>query len=171
MRIDFQFIRQARWYVSLPNDIKDLFDLTIVLCERQKDNDAELSDYSFLVFAAAKGYEGFLKHYLFQIGLINEDRYYSQRFRIGRALNPDVKTVQRDEHWLYDDLARECSEELASTIWLAWLECRNHIFHYFPGKNTRLTLDEALGRINQILLAVQATQECSLDRDKDKSDD
>ena len=160
MNLDFQQIQQADWFLSIPTDIRQLLCLTIVLCQDQKHNDLELWDYSFLVFAVAKGYEGFLKYYLFQVGLIDQTVYQSNKFRIGRALNPDVKPDQRDEQWLYDDVARECSPQVARQIWDAWLECRNRVFHYFPQKPSVLSLSEALARINQIFTAIQILSEC-----------
>lgn len=160
--LDLEIYQQTRWFQSLPSDLQELLKLTLVLYRQQKESEEELSDYSFLVFTAGKVYEGFLKYYLLNLGLINQELYESHRFRIGRALNPDVKFSQRDEYWLYDNLANKCSVELAKQVWSAWLECRNQIFHYFPGKVSQLSLLEAKAKIEQIVAAIEAATSCQL---------
>lgn len=152
--------RQQAWFRFLPVDLQKLFELTLVLYEQQLENSQSFNDYSFLVFTAGKAYEGFLKYYLLKFGLISQELYNSRRLRIGRVLNPDVKLSQRDEYWLYDDLVRVCTPSLAKQIWLAWLECRNKIFHYFPDKPTELSLTEAAARIEQITAAIEAAVSC-----------
>lgn len=101
------------------------------------------TDYSYIVFPMAKAYEGYLKDWLLVFGLISKEVWASRRFRIGRALNPDVPPPQRDEWWLYDDVTRVCGEDTAHQLWTCWLEGRNHVFHYFPEDTRGLTLAEA----------------------------
>lgn len=159
--LDWQVFQQADWFRSLPKEIRELLDLTIVLCQQQKNNHSNYFDYSFLVFTAGKAYEGFLKYYLLEVKLIDEQLYKSKRFRIGRALNPDVHQDQRDEFWFYDDLAANCTPELAKQIWTAWLECRNRVFHFFPDDLRGLNLEEALAKVEQIFLAIEASMNCA----------
>jgi len=153
------FFKQA-WFGPLPQDLQELLELSSSLLEDQTKSPKIVADYSFLVFAAAKAYEGFLKYYLWRAGLIDEATYKSKRFRIGRAINPDVSFAQRDEHWLYDDLARNCSLELAKQLWQTWLECRNQVFHYFPGKINKISLLEAQIKVKKITAAIEAAVLC-----------
>lgn len=111
----------------------------------------QLDDYAFLIFPASKAYEGFLKQVLLDQGLINQETYRSRRFRIGRALNPDVWPQQRDKLWFFDDLLRLYGKDLADQIWQTWLSCRNHIFHFFPGKKEIITLAQAENCLHQLL--------------------
>lgn len=156
------------WLTQLPVHERRLFRLGFHLSERATETCQQLSDeptldYSFVVFPAAKAYEGFLKRYLYESGLIERKVYLSRRFRIGRALNPDIARAHRDKHWHYDDLTRLCGETTARQMWQAWLECRNHLFHFFPDEAhhaSEITCDEARARLDQLAQAVQAAQAC-----------
>jgi hypothetical protein len=132
------------------------------LYNREKHNHQMLSDYSFIVFPAAKAYEGFLKDYLLKTGLLSQETYQSRRFRIGRALNPDVPQNQRDEFWLYDDLAHSCGKDVARQLWDTWLECRNHVFHFFPGEKSTLSLEKAGQHLAQIENSIVLATQCIL---------
>lgn len=151
----------STWYLYLTPQQKNLIDTTthFVKLAKREGNHPDY-DYSFLVFSTAKVYEGFLKKFLYDLHLIDKQAYESRRFRIGRALNPDVIAKQRDDWWYYDDLVRLCGQDTAKQIWQAWLECRNHVFHYFPANNQKLTLKEAEARIKQLELAMQLALEC-----------
>jgi hypothetical protein len=115
-------------------------------------------DYAFLVFPVSKAYEGFLKDFLLEFGLISPEVYRSRRFRLGRALNPDVHNEQRDKHWFFDDVSRLCGEELARQIWQTWLECRNHVFHYFPGKEEIMNREQAMACVNMTVETIASAQ-------------
>ena len=80
----------------------------------------------------AKAYEGFLKYFLLRTQLINEATFNDRRFRIGRALNPDVSPRHQDQYWLYDDVARFCSDGVARELWDTWLEVAIVCFITFP---------------------------------------
>ena len=112
------------------------------------------SDYSFLVAPFAKAYEGFLKVFFLKLGLISESQYHSDRFRVGKVLNPALQ----DKKWsVYRKLrGKEAGESLAKQLWSAWKNGRNLIFHYFPNNLHRLTFSEAEERINAILLAIES---------------
>ena len=131
------------WSSYVLPELRDFVSISLGLYEREYDEESELTDYSFIVFPMAKAYEGFLKQYFLDLGLISESTYFSRRFRIGRALNPDVQENQRDKWWLYDDVARQCGAGTAQTMWTTWLESRNRIFHFFPKKHQRVTLAQA----------------------------
>lgn len=127
--------------------------LAFSLWQREKATKTHFVDYSYIVFPMAKAYEGFLKQYLLDLKLITPEVFRSKRFRIGRALNPDVKQSQRDEWWLYDEVEEVCGRVVAREIWDAWLTCRNRVFHYFPDRESGLSLEQA-GHYLRILFEV-----------------
>jgi len=153
-------LKQESWYEFLSDKQKSLADLSIILYDRERLQATEFEDYSFIVFPMAKVYEGFLKKYFLEMKLIDLQEYTDKRFRIGRALNPDVITRQQDERWLYDDVARVCGNEVARNLWNTWLESRNRIFHYFPDTALTLTLEQAGGHLDQITFAMRDAMEC-----------
>lgn len=162
------------WFFTLEKDQQDFVELAIWLFERENSsetansgessaqNQTKLADYSFILFPASKAYEGFLKKYLFNIGILNQRQYESKRFRIGRALNPDISQNHRDEHWLYDDIARRCGDDVARELWETWLKCRNRVFHYFPGQKSSLELSEVQNRLIRVISAMQLAYSCQV---------
>lgn len=141
---------------------QEMIDQAKWLLVREENSGEHLKDYSFIVFPMAKAYEGFLKDYLFDMGLISQETYHSRRFRIGRALNPDISPNQRDAWWLYDDLVRSCGEEVAQMLWDTWLGCRNHVFHYFPGEKAVMDLAHARKNLARIESSMTMAKECIL---------
>ena len=114
-----------------------------------------LSDYSFVVFPFAKVYEGFLKKLFLAIGAIDEHQYNNDRWRVGRALNPQLEKEYRHES-VYDRIVDRCGGvNLADTLWKAWKQGRNQIFHFWPGRNQALTLAEAGGIVGEIEAAME----------------
>jgi hypothetical protein len=159
--------RPQVWLEHIESWQQELVELSYSLLAREQELSAHaeykpLSDYAFIVFPMAKGYEGFLKQYLLDQKLIDMPTYQSRRFRIGRALNPDVPQNQRDTFWLYDDVAHLCGEEVAKELWQVWLECRNHLFHYFPNQEYSVTLHQAAEHLDIMSHAMTAAYECSL---------
>ncbi|HQM15609.1 MAG TPA: hypothetical protein PLM16_00145 [Candidatus Woesebacteria bacterium] len=154
------FSSSEAWYQYLGDWQKHLMDVTSKLLDQYQENKNALADYSFLVFSAAKTYEGFLKKMLFDMKLIDQETYEGRRFRIGRALNPDVSYNQRDQYWLYDNLERICSTAVARQIWDAWLHCRNRVFHFFPKNESLLSYDEAVSKIAELVQAMRAGTAC-----------
>lgn len=119
-----------------------------------------IKDFSFVVFPIAKAYEGFLRDYFFQVGLIPEREYQSKHFRIGRSFNPDLPNRLRTEEWIFDDVANACSPEVARNLWQAWIEGRNHLFHYYEHGRYSLTYEAAVSRIWQLIEAMEEALEC-----------
>ena len=156
-------ILQRPWFSQLPTDQQELIELTIVLYEREQKMDSLLTDYSFIIFPIAKAYEGFLKQYLFDLGLISQKTYEGKRFRLGRALNPDIRDNQRDEFWLFDDVSGMCGEELSRSLWETWLECRNRVFHYFPTKNVKLSLTAVTTHLQLLDETITNAHQCKVD--------
>lgn len=165
MNQDIFAFAQEEWFSALAADQQKLVRLAWQLYQAQlvppmASARSLLADYSFVVFPAAKAYEGFLKDYLLNRGLITAEQHGSARFRLGRALNPDINQDQRDEWWLYDDVERECGKEVARQMWAAWLSCRNHLFHYFPNEQHFITLEEALLRLEELNHIMMTAVEC-----------
>jgi hypothetical protein len=137
----------------------DVYQQKLVLVSlslmKKRDELSGLEDYSFMVFPMAKAYEGFLKKVFFDLRLIDKETYEGRRFRIGRALNPDIRPDQRDEDWLYDNVANKFGNETARQLWNTWLRCRNRVFHYFANEQQFLSFDEALARILMMKQAIQ----------------
>lgn len=141
---------------------KQLWDQAEYLLEREKKEAAHplLVDYGFLVFSAAKVYEGFLKSFLYQMGFISKTGYYDEHFRIGKALNPDLPNRYRDEEWVFDDVAHLCGRKVADLLWETWRVARNKVFHYAAQNQERLSLDEAEETIARVGEAMGAASGC-----------
>jgi hypothetical protein len=138
------------WYLYLHPKQQRLVRLAYYLYDREEQLESRLEDYSFIVFPMAKAFEGFIKQYLYDMQLIDQKTYEGKRFRIGRALNPDLSDRYRDEFWLFDDLTQECGRELAQNLWDVWLLCRNRVFHYYPKEKNSLTLEQAQEYLEQL---------------------
>ncbi len=155
--------QKEKWYLFLTDWQKKLVEVSFELVDQHSlKNSQNLPDYSFLVFSISKAYEGFLKKFLFEMELIDKKTYEGRRFRIGRALNPHVAPHQRDEDWLFDDIAKVCSVATAQKLWDAWLHCRNRVFHFFPKDKGLLTFSAAVARIKEVCQAMNAAVECYL---------
>ena len=128
--------------------------------ESRRAGEQEFHDYSFVVFPMAKAYEGFLKKLFFDLGLINKKQYGGDRFRVGKALNPNLpKRYQWD--WVYERLALACKgEETAMQMWEVWKKARNRIFHFFPDHHEFITLDQA----EELIAEITNTMEMALIR-------
>jgi hypothetical protein len=158
--------QQFSWFSRLDQDQQDLIKLSEFLYQRESMSEAVLSDYAFIVFPIAKAYEGFLKQYLFDLELIDQKTFESHRFRIGRALNADIREGQQDEFWLYDNIERLCGNELARELWNTWIQCRNQVVHYFPLDTHSLSLQQAGKRVEMVLQTMDAAYRCALELKK-----
>jgi len=152
------------WFRYLDPRLQNRVDLaeTLYLRELKLADQQPLVDYTFIVFPMSKAYEGFLKQFLRDQKLITKQTYQSRRFRIGRALNPDIPPSQRNQYWLYDDVAKLCGEELAKDLWDTWLSCRNRLFHFFPGQDQNLTLTQAKEHLLEISNIMTRALSCEL---------
>ncbi len=159
-KMSFQSLFDATWYVFLEDEAKILVTQSVELVERERRMNSLFHDYSFVVFPMAKAYESFLKKFLYTIGLIDRLQYEHRQFRIGRSLNPDIPNRFRDNQWYYGDLSNACGEELARRLWDAWIECRNHLFHYFPDEKKNVTLDQSEGLLHKMDEAMRDAFSC-----------
>lgn len=155
-------ITTSTWFQKLDEGQQALIETALILREeaRSKSPDGHFSDYSYIIFPMAKAYEGFIKKFLLKLNLINARTYSSKRFRIGRAINPDVRKQHRDKSWVYDDLSQVCGVDTARVLWEAWLECRNRVFHYFPGKKITLSFAEVEKKLDLLLSSMEQASQC-----------
>lgn len=142
----------------LSHEQKELIRDGFVLLGRfaSKDgSDLQLSDYSFLVAPFAKAYEGFLKLAFLRMGIIRNEDYYSDHFRVGKVLNPSLRYKKFSVYRRLEGFGDE-GALLAETLWRAWKKGRNLVFHYFPHNLRRLTIKQARKRIEEIIRAINS---------------
>ncbi len=149
-RVSLEIIQQAQAFLSLEQ--KNFINDSVILLNKLKDLD-HISDYSFMVSPAAKAYEGYLKDFFLKINIIDKYSYESDRFRVGKTLNPSLRYKRFSIYQKLSDYD-EKGEELAEILWNAWKYGRNEIFHYFPGITKNLDHSEAEDRIYLILSAI-----------------
>lgn len=155
------------WWNYLTENQKDLLVESFELLEREKEESKDrFHDYAFIVFPAAKAYEGFLKKLFLDLGFISKKDYYGRRFRIGRALNPALEKRYRRES-VYDRLAKFCQgKDLPDYLWQTWKRSRNLLFHWFPQHKNFVSLPQAEKRLGLITSAIdQAFKECKIKRE------
>ena len=145
-----QMFQQVKTYLS-PSQDKLVSDVETIL--NRLTSDDIINDYSFIVSPMAKTYEGYLKDLFLKIGVITETDYESDRFRVGKTLNPSLRYKRFS---VFQKLAdyHERGEELAEILWDAWKYGRNEIFHYFPNSIKNLSRQEAEDRISLLLTAI-----------------
>lgn len=151
------------WWSYLEEDLQELLLTSVVLKNKGNELGLGVHDFSFIVFPAAKAYEGFLKKLFLDMGFITKSDYFGKRFRVGRALNPSLERKFRTEN-VYDKIVGFTgSRELADRLWETWKESRNLVFHWFPDEKHALTFDEAQVRHEMIIEAIdEAFKECKI---------
>lgn len=169
-------LEKKPWWNYVHEDLRELLLESVFLLknvgEWEKSVTSEkhvFHDYSFIVFPAAKAYEGFLKTLFLDLGFIEEDDFYGKRFRIGRALNPSLDRRYRRKESVYDRLVEFCDgKELAERMWNTWKRARNLLFHWFPNEKNAIDFNEAKERVYLVLDTMDlAFKECKIDRVKE----
>lgn len=156
--------KQSALWSYLPTEIKGLLEdgETILSFIEKYHKDEPLSDYSFLVFPFSKAYEGFLKRFLLDSGLIREEDYYSDDIRIGRILNPNYAKERGNVFVKLCDKSKD-GREVPKKLWSVWKRGRNLVFHYFPHNFRRLGYDEAVEIITEVVDAMDsAVMHCNI---------
>jgi len=148
-QISPELMAEAKKYLS-PSQDALVNDVQTVLNKLVGDH---INDYSFLVSPISKAYEGYLKDFFLKTQIIDQYNYESDRFRVGKTLNPSLRYKRFSIYQKLADLNEE-GEELAEKLWTAWKYGRNEIFHYFPNKIKYLSRDEAEDRIKMLLEAI-----------------
>src|SRR3972149_6448102 len=153
------------WWGYLEEDLQELLSEAELLDSKVDKWGVPFHDYAFIVFPAAKAYEGFLKKLFLDLGFITEDDFYGKRFRIGKALNPSLEANLRQES-VYDKLVHFCGgPSLADKLWETWKLSRNLVFHWFPKEKNAITLPEAKDRLGMIIDSLDASfKECKIER-------
>lgn len=148
-------IKNKPWWSYLPRDLQESLELSFKLSDMSSTWSKQFHDYSFIVFPAAKAYEGFLKKLFLDMGFITKEDYYGKHFRIGKALNPDLEEKYKDEQWVYEKLASFChSGDLPDKLWKTWKESRNLVFHWFPDAKNTISHPEATEKLLMIARAI-----------------
>ena len=158
------FNKEGTLWNYLPTEIKGLLEdgETILSFVERYHKEEPLSDYSFMVFPFSKAYEGFLKRFLLDSGLIKEEDYYSDDIRIGRILNPNFIRERSNVFNKLCDKSKD-GKDVPKRLWMVWKRGRNLVFHYFPHNFRRLGYEEALEIINEIADAMDsAVTHCSV---------
>ncbi|MCL4387036.1 hypothetical protein M1307_01405 [Patescibacteria group bacterium] len=159
-------LEKHKWWSYVHEDLKELLKESLVLINKVKDWEVKFHDYAFVIFPAAKAYEGFLKTLFHDMGFITDEEYLGKRFRIGKALNPALEEYLREKESVYDKLANFCQgKELPNTLWETWKRGRNLLFHWFPNERNVIDYQEAKGIFEEILVAMDlAFTECRIDK-------
>lgn len=157
-------LKEFIWWNGLDHDLAELLLESYKLAEISAKWENEFHDYAFIVFPAAKAYEGYLKGLFLEKGFISEEDYYGKRFRIGKALNPSLEKRLREKESVYDKIVQYCSDKaLADNLWNVWKNSRNVIFHWFPNEKNSISYDEAVDRVKQIIGAFDmAYHQCKI---------
>lgn len=160
-----ELLEKRLWWNYVHEDLKELLKEAIVLLERVEKWEEKFHDYSFIVFPAAKAYEGYLKTLFKDLGFITEEEFYGKRFRVGKALNPALEAEFRATESVYDKLVNFCQgRQLPDMMWETWKEGRNFLFHWFPNEKNVIGLQEARERVMQILDTMdKAFEGCKID--------
>ncbi len=146
------------WWGYLGKDLQELLREAALLIDKVSLWDEKFPDYSFVVFPAAKAYEGFLKLLFLERGFIDENDYYGKRFRVGKALNPSLDRNIRAKESVYDKIVQFCGgRELADKMWRTWKVCRNSLFHWFPNEKNAINFDQSKERVNLIIKTIDAS--------------
>ena len=145
-----QLFEETKKFLT-PHQQNLLSDVETIL--EKVDLDDKIYDYAFFVAPISKAYEGFLKDFFLKISIISEEEYESDRFRVGKTLNPSLRYKRFSVFQKLTDIHQN-GEELAEELWNAWKFGRNEIFHFFPGVSQDLSRNEAEDRINLLLRAM-----------------
>jgi hypothetical protein len=155
--------RESVLWNYLSEEIQDLIKDGEMIVEESGNFKHKISDFSYLVFPFSKAYEGYLKRLFLDLNLLREDDYYGEDVRIGRILNPgyihELSSVYKKI--CLDTKSKQGGNEVSKVLWDAWKRGRNQVFHYFPHNFRKLSYDEALDVITQLLSAMDlAVSQC-----------
>jgi len=158
------------WQYLSPDERSLARDGQFLVDDTARHKDAEPTDFSYLVFPFAKLYEGFLKQLFKDLGIIDDRQFYSNHYRVGKALSPNIMR-RLGKRSAYHEIEQRFGLALADRLWNTWKEGRNLVFHYYPHNIRALTLADAKAIIVQIVdtmeHAVVATQVLSKDMRRD----
>lgn len=145
--------RSLLWQYFSPEQQALARDGALLFEDRTLHPNEKLSDYSYLVFPFAKLYEGFLKQLFFDLHIIGEGEYFSDHFRIGKTLSPNMER-RLGSNSAYGQVAKRFGKDLADMLWQTWKQARNLVFHYFPHNYRALSLERARELATEIVNAM-----------------
>ncbi|OGM15740.1 hypothetical protein A2V56_02280 [Candidatus Woesebacteria bacterium RBG_19FT_COMBO_42_9] len=156
-------LEEKIWWRYLHEDLQELLKESVKLYNNVGTWQERFHDYSFVVFPAAKAYEGFLKKVFLDLGFITHEDFYGKHFRVGKALNPSLDKEFRHES-VYDKIVQFChGPKLADSMWETWKSSRNLLFHWFPEERNVVSYEEAGKNIELILDTMDKTfRECKI---------
>lgn len=162
-----QDLTKKVWWSYLEEDLQELLKESTLLSDRVEKWNERFHDYAFVVFPAAKAYEGFLKKIFFDLGFISEKAYLGKRFRIGKALNPNLSGKYK-KFSVYDKLVEFYQgNELPDRMWEMWIKGRNRLFHWFANEKNAIDFREAEEIIREIVETIDLTfKECKMNEKK-----
>ena len=159
-------LEEKSWWPFIHEDLRELLGQSVLLLQKTHAWEEKFHDYAFIVFPAAKAYEGFLKTLFYDLGFITEEEFNGKRFRAGKALNPELDPHLRQKESVYDKLVAFCrGRELADKLWETWKRARNLLFHWFPNGGNAISLQGAGQAIEEILNSMDISyRECKIER-------
>lgn len=150
-------LKNKAWWDTIHEDLRELLLESVLLVNRVGDWDEKFHDYAFVVFPAAKAYEGFLKGLFFELQFISDHDYYGKHFRVGKALNPALDPELRKKEGVYDKVVEYCGgKDLAEELWETWKYCRNLLFHWFPKEKNAIDFEEAKDKVLEVINSIDA---------------
>lgn len=154
------------WWKSLNEDLQELLTESVLLLNRVEGWSEKFHDYAFVVFPAAKAYEGFLKNLFFQLKFIDDEDYFGKHFRVGKALNPALDADIREREGVYDKVVDYCGDKkVADKLWDTWKNCRNLLFHWFPNERNAIDFIEAREKVGDVINSIDiAYESCILSK-------
>jgi hypothetical protein len=156
------------WQYLSPQQRVLIEDGEFLLADSLVHVNQEPTDYSYIVFPFAKMYEGFLKQLFLDLDIISENQYYSDRFRIGKALSPNFARSQN--YSVYREIEQRFGKGLATRMWHIWKDGRNLVFHYFPHNYRALTRSQAEALIHNLVETMEEAVLITHVRAKPRSD-
>lgn len=149
----------SRLWQYLPDEQRVLLrDGEFLLADSVHHADTEPTDYSYIVFPYAKLYEGFLKQLLRDLDIIEDRDFFSEKFRIGKVLSPNMMR-RLGKHSVYGIIQHKYGRVLADDLWHMWKEGRNQVFHYFPNNYRALTIKQATEIVTRIVKIMEEAVE------------
>ncbi|OGC77524.1 hypothetical protein A2619_01935 [candidate division WWE3 bacterium RIFOXYD1_FULL_39_9] len=142
----------------LQPEIQDLINDGEILIDFVRNNKvgSMMTDYSFIVFPFAKAYEGFLKKLFLDLKIIKHEEYYGDEIRIGRLLNP---RYQREIRNVFSKKCKSAvgKKPIMEQLWAVWKRGRNLVFHYFPHNFRKLSYEESMEIVDEIITTMHAS--------------
>ncbi len=157
--------RESALWSYLTSDLRELIEdgERLVVYITREDQKGDISDFSFAVFPFAKAYEGFLKKLFFDLGMISHEDYYGDEIRIGRILNPRyIKEHSSVAKRMFGH--SQARKALSEELWETWRIGRNRVFHYFPHNFRKLSYEEAMDIVYEIVRSMtKAVDMCDIE--------